>query len=245
MIPHEKMCIVCGSKFLPRSPSWTREKFCNEKCRGRHWNKKYYETHRKPSVDRRRTCVMCSATFDAPVHRPKALTCSKRCSSRRQDARRNPLRRVQSTGATRSCARCQAVFVVAKWGRLRQKYCSKECRVETGRALYIERNTVEKRTARSQRNKWSGAWLAAIQRDGRKCRKCGAGSRLLVHHIDGSGESSPVPNHDHGNLMTLCYACHNAAHSLVYRIIDGEVYVAGPVFDWLGVGDTVKVLRIT
>jgi len=245
MTRHEKSCIVCGSKFLTRSKAWTREKFCQPKCNSRWWNKQHYDTYVRKVVDRNRVCVVCAKAFLAPVNRPQALTCSQVCNRKRQDVRRKPLRRVKLSGETRSCVRCGAMFEIKKWGGRRQRFCSVDCRSDASHARYVQNTTPAMRLAKKHQNRWRGAWHAAMQRDGWKCRKCGKDSRLLIHHIDGSGEASAVPNHDLENLMTLCYGCHKAAHNLVYRIINGEVYVAGPIFDWLGVGDTVKVLRLS
>lgn len=48
-----------------------------------------------------------------------------------------------------------------------------------------------------------------IERDGHKCRVCGGGQHLKVHHIESrlTGGDSP------GNLITLCDKCHDAYHS--------------------------------
>jgi len=88
-----------------------------------------------------------------------------------------------------------------------------------------------------------GNWAAAIERDQHTCQRCGeTKKRLTVHHRDWSGEEGE-PNHDLANLVTLCFGCHARIHRITLRVIGNEVYVMGPVFDMLGVGESVKVLR--
>ena len=36
--------------------------------------------------------------------------------------------------------------------------------------------------------------------------------RLCVHHLDGNGEESDIPNNDINNLTTLCQRCHGKLH---------------------------------
>ncbi|MBP2147259.1 5-methylcytosine-specific restriction endonuclease McrA [Methanofollis sp. W23] len=54
------------------------------------------------------------------------------------------------------------------------------------------------------------ASVAALERDGHKCNRCGATDALEVHHI--------VPVHAGGtntkeNLTTLCHKCHVMIHA--------------------------------
>lgn len=58
-------------------------------------------------------------------------------------------------------------------------------------------------------NEWFKIRDQVLNRDGRECANCGAGSNLVVHHI--------VPISDRGtnrmsNLTTLCRECHRSAH---------------------------------
>ena len=99
------------------------------------------------------------------------------------------------------------------------------------------------RYEREKLRKLDGNRQRAMERDGYRCQSCGTDKKLLVHHRDGSGERSQSPNHELDNLVTLCHKCHVAVHNIIYRVIGGEVYVAGKIFDLLAVGDTVKVLR--
>lgn len=50
-----------------------------------------------------------------------------------------------------------------------------------------------------------------MDRDCHLCKNCGSGSKLVVHHIDGSG-GKKNSNNALENLVTLCRACHLAIH---------------------------------
>lgn len=187
-------------------------------------------------------CVICQKRFTPPIWRPKALTCSQKCNGRRQDARRKPLRRLKFR--PRPCRRCAQLFIPKFRVGRRQRYCSRKCQIKTNYALYMKRHSPAERLVAAHKKKWGGLWLAAIQRDGWKCVRCGAIRNLLVHHLDGSGESvTTAPNHDIGNLQTLCWRCHKKAHSLLYRVIGGKVYIGGLALQWLKVGKTLKILK--
>jgi 5-methylcytosine-specific restriction endonuclease McrA len=56
--------------------------------------------------------------------------------------------------------------------------------------------------------RWPALRVAALRRDGFKCRACGASGRLEIDHIE------PVRTHpelafDLSNLQALCAACHS------------------------------------
>ena len=240
----QKLCVLCGSQYETRTKAPKREKYCSEKCRTTQHNRNYQA--KRPKPDRTRTCVICSKTFQAPVFRPKALTCSKRCNQKRQDERRKPIRRMQwkeLAGPPRDCVFCGNSFQAKKYGGFRQRYCSKQCREARNQALYLHRFPKEIRNAKNNKNKWSGNWQKALTRDAYCCKVCNATTGLTVHHLDGFGSRDPKPNHGLENLLTVCYSCNKKFHNITYRVIDGEVHVSGFVFDWFNVGQTVKVLR--
>jgi len=61
-----------------------------------------------------------------------------------------------------------------------------------------------------------------LGRDNRQCRLCGKARNdrdLMIHHIDHSGQTDD-PNHDMGNLVTLCRSCHFHLHRLVLNLTD-------------------------
>jgi len=62
-------------------------------------------------------------------------------------------------------------------------------------------------------------WIfEVLERDGYVCVDCGyfddskkKWSKIIVHHVDAS-RNSDKPNHDLGNLVTLCKSCHSKRH---------------------------------
>lgn len=52
---------------------------------------------------------------------------------------------------------------------------------------------------------WTEARAAVLERDGRKCRVCGQGGKVEVHHIR---RWKPGMAHELHNLLTLCGTCH-------------------------------------
>lgn len=53
---------------------------------------------------------------------------------------------------------------------------------------------------------WQRQRRRAKDRDGWRCRRCGAAGRLEVHHLDPDGGDELE------NLVTLCRTCHIAEH---------------------------------
>lgn len=58
------------------------------------------------------------------------------------------------------------------------------------------------------------------------CKKDSKSARLVVHHMDGSGDA---PNHNHANndpknLVTLCNSCHSKFHQLAFKVT-GKQYL--------------------
>ena len=60
-----------------------------------------------------------------------------------------------------------------------------------------------------------------FERDNWQCQECGVSTeqsillfnrRLMIHHIDGNGESAEETNNDSDNLITLCARCHCRHH---------------------------------
>jgi 5-methylcytosine-specific restriction endonuclease McrA len=48
-----------------------------------------------------------------------------------------------------------------------------------------------------------------LDRDGWRCQKCGRARELQVHHLR---FRSALGNDDLGNLITLCFSCHEEIH---------------------------------
>lgn len=58
-----------------------------------------------------------------------------------------------------------------------------------------------------------GWYIQCLERDGYKCRKCGATKNIIVHHKDNSRKLGFYKmNNDLENLLTLCISCHKKEH---------------------------------
>lgn len=77
--------------------------------------------------------------------------------------------------------------------------------------LHHEDELLKRKSYREQRN-FDGKREAVLNRDGCKCRRCGSSEDLVVHHKDGKGRGSDLPNNDISNLETLCRGCHLEEH---------------------------------
>lgn len=53
--------------------------------------------------------------------------------------------------------------------------------------------------------------LEVYEKYARKCSICDSENRLVIHHIDGSGESEN-PNDNLDNLQLMCLSCHMSLH---------------------------------
>lgn len=84
-------------------------------------------------------------------------------------------------------------------------------------AEYYRENKAEcllqTRLAREERC-FSGKRTQVLRRDNHCCQHegCAATENLVVHHIDGSGQSGE-PNNEDENLVTVCRACHVRIHT--------------------------------
>jgi len=79
-------------------------------------------------------------------------------------------------------------------------------------AWFQENKDLEKLKLRREQANFDGKREEVIERDGYTCQVCGATKRLVVHHKDGKGRGSFMPNNEPSNLVTLCKACHMDAH---------------------------------
>ena len=68
---------------------------------------------------------------------------------------------------------------------------------------------------------WKAWWSRiCLRRTLRRCRFCGGGSHLHVHHIDGHHE-----NNDPDNLARLCVRCHRVV-TRYYAAADADEFAA-------------------
>jgi predicted nucleic acid-binding Zn ribbon protein len=232
----EKACTVCGQSFLSRTKNPARERYCSTKCRVKFGNQAHYAKIRK-SPERERTCVICRKQFEPVKWRPEQQTCSIACNNERQNKIRRGMR--EKNLGPRPCAECAEPFIPTLGKESVQICCSRIC--STRRAN--RRRDEKSRKAghkQLQRTRWHENRRIALERD-KICQMCSATEFLVVHHKDGSGETKN-PNHDPDNLTALCYRCHKAMHSINYRVVNGELFVTGKIFEIFGV-DSVKVLK--
>ena len=236
----KKNCVECGNEYETFSRNRGRgvHRFCGRQCRQRH-DIRRARAKRSPArteEELRRTCAVCSTEFIADRSHPHALTCSQPCSQQRINEIRRASR--EQNLEPRRCVNCETEFIA---GAMRtKKFCSPKCQQRFNGRLWDQRH---KGLGKEKNRKYrcGGNWNAALVRDDKKCVRCGSEKGICVHHIDGTGEDDK-PNHDLENLATLCAKCHKQIHTLTYRVVDGVVYVAGPVFDWLGI-DKVRIER--
>jgi hypothetical protein len=120
--------------------------------------------------------------------------------------------------AERPCIECGAKPVQA------EDLC-KRCYMKK----YRKRNRVRiysQKTADREVDRFGGRRELIAKRAEGKCERCGitedtvrarTGHRLVVHHKDGHGLSSDMPNHAFDNLMLLCVPCHRKVHAEMGR----------------------------
>ena len=60
------------------------------------------------------------------------------------------------------------------------------------------------------KGRWAVVRLQVLDRDGRRCRRCGKAGRLEVHHVQAL-EHGGRP-YDLDNLISWCRSCHIAHH---------------------------------
>jgi hypothetical protein len=88
----------------------------------------------------------------------------------------------------------------------------------TAEGWLTESPIVKKRYGHEEDAKYFGGnGNKALERDSDKCVQCGTQKSLLIHHKDSrslySKNFTGIPNNDLGNLITLCYFCHQEVHN--------------------------------
>lgn len=138
-----------------------------------------YQQRRRALLKSRGLCTVCGHIPPAP-DRTLCTSCAK--VNRIRGRRHYNKRKAQSL-----CTRCGKSVALGK----------AQCQV-----------CAQKQYAPVLARKFSGNHLLAIRRDKTICRLCGKAKRLQVHHIDGNGIASSIPNDSLDNLITLCTSCH-------------------------------------
>lgn len=156
-------------------------------------------------------CEQCQQPFSKryPSRTAVARFCSRSCRTKWLYSPEN--------GQVRLCDECGANFMSK---RIDHVFCSHRCNSRVS-----HRNT-----------RTGGNWDEVLKRDGHKCRLCDRTTSLVVHHLDGTGESSVESgnNHDLSNLVTVCRPCHQKIHRMTFIIKDGVIVVDNPMFKLVG-----------
>jgi DNA-directed RNA polymerase specialized sigma subunit len=94
-------------------------------------------------------------------------------------------------------------------------YEEKQCKECRKKVLKEYRNKNKKKcnlvSRRWSDNKRFGRPREEIMKD--KCEICGSKKRLSIHHKDGKGRGSNLPNNKITNFQTLCNSCHCFLHA--------------------------------
>lgn len=130
----------------------------------------------------------------------------------------------KTAGTSKECKGCGAMFSPKM---VTMKYCNAACM-----KLWTKRHS-----------KMDGNWVAAMRRDGHKCKLCLSTSWLVIHHLDGTGEHES-PNHTLDNLVVLCRGCHRRVHEFTYRIVNGMVVIDNPMTKLIGVMPVVFLEQV-
>ena len=125
-----------------------------------------------------------------------------------------------------SCAKQSAMYTARNRAIWRQKGLCLSCgkTPPASNRTMCDKCLTSKREYEAHKRKNSPAGHI-LERDGFKCRICGGdGSRLIVHHIDGTGRKegrrNVTSNDTPSNLVTLCDSCHYRIHKLVRFSLD-------------------------
>lgn len=94
------------------------------------------------------------------------------------------------------------------------------------KAKVWQNNNLAKTRLYKRRNKdtvrFGGNREAVIERDGNRCKLCGAGKdtqRLVIHHINEiSYHNSNNPDNRINNLVLLCHSCHCSLHHKLRKL---------------------------
>lgn len=157
-----------------------------------------------------KNCLRCGQPFQPKDDRPSrpARYCSRACGQPNRKAR-----------VVLTCRHCRQQFerkrYMRAWSQERGPFCSFGCYGAWQAANVLGQknpNFVPASPARGS-GQWERNRLAALDRDGHRCARCGAPDRLHVHHVQHweLGQNDP---HALDNLETLCASCHRRAHPM-------------------------------
>ena len=162
------------------------------------------------------TCEYCQKPFEArnakPSYRPRF--CSRQCHGK---SKRAAVVLVQ-------CVQCRLQFPRKTWHAEKTKgrgpFCGFQCYADWQKENMKGQNNPAW-TGQSDNDRGSAHYHSqrqkALERDGRRCRACGAEDDLEAHHKIPWAPNQESP-HALGNLATLCGKCHRRLHYLQRRV---------------------------
>lgn len=233
----EKVCSGCDQQFFALR---SNQAFCSATCRTANWRNARARKRRLVPPRFVLDCLSCGTEIRTNDSRKKF--CSHKCNWSYQNSQRPTTQQ-----EIRECPTCSKRFRPLQKRGPGKKYCSVGCRNVRPSS---EPREYAYRDGSKRANKWNGNWWKALKRDRFTCQVCrkkifplqwrrGGNNRLMVHHLDGSGESESK-NHELWNLLTVCFSCHSHFHRVTLVQVDGKWLVASPIFKKIGVS-TVSI----
>ena len=177
-------------------------------------------------------CIVCGKKFKSDKWHPRQVTCSVWCNAKKQQTK-GRAKRKSLRPETKHCTKCGKKYIPNKFAWRVSKYCV-ECR-----KIALHENAKRYRWKNPRlpgyhyRTKWNGNWLRAMERDKEICQVCGkkaSKETLLVHHLDGSGETGN-PNHKLDNLQVQCFSCHSKIHKFSFLMTEDTIYLNSLLFE--------------
>lgn len=153
------------------------------------------------------TCEHCGVPFRA---RQRADKPRRYCSRPCRDA-------AQTTRVTLACRQCGGSFERKAYQQDRSQergpFCSIRCHAEWQRLHVRAEASPSWRPPARESQVWAANRLVVLERDGRRCVRCGSTHYLHVHHREHWNPDDPA-THEPDNLETLCAGCHRREHPL-------------------------------
>lgn len=183
-----KKCETCGKEFSGLKFFESIRRYCSPICAG--------NAPRKIKL----TCVICGVQyFRVASHAENSKTCSRECLHKLITKERPVL----------TCFNCGKEFspiFPSMVKRYKDKpACSRQCAGE------LKRTGGAKKRPDLATAEWARIRAEVIERDDYRCKRCGTGNNLTVHHIT---KYDICKEHKHDNLITLCKSCHKIVENL-------------------------------